>query len=302
MSKGFRLAPAILVLVLTSCWRDLPRVDMNDTIATQGGPVKADGRPALRIAVGAMISPETTRDYYEDLLRLIADRMGRRAVFAQRRTYAEVNAMVAGKEVDLAFVCSGPYVQGHDEFGMEILAVPVVHGEKVYHSYIVVQKDSPFESLDDLRGRRFAFTDPISNAGHFVPCYMLAQRGETPESFFSETFYSRSHDDSLRSVADGLADGAAVHSLVWDFMYTVDPSFTSRIRIIGKSPPYGIPPVVVHPGLEPNIKRRLKELFLSLHEDKEAAPLLRRLLIDRFEEGKDGMYNTVRDVRRAITE
>ena len=34
----------------------------------------------------------------------------------------------------------------------------------------------------------------------------LAKRGETPESFFGETFFTNSHDNSIKAVAEGLAD------------------------------------------------------------------------------------------------
>jgi len=243
-----------------------------------------------------MISPETIRAYYDELLDLIAGKMGRRARFSQRRTYAEVNDMVMKKEVDLAFVCAGPYTEGKKAFGMEMLVVPVANGKTVYHSYIIAGKSSPIRSLDDLRGKKFAFTDPQSNTGSLVPTYMLAKKGETPKSFFREVFYSNGHDNSIRAVADGQADGAAVDSLIWEFINRVDPELTGKTRIIAKSPPYGIPPVVVSAGLDEATKKRLKEIFLTLHEDNNAAPLLAKLQIDRFVEGNDAMYDSVREM------
>jgi phosphonate transport system substrate-binding protein len=270
-----------------------------DQISTGAAkPVGNDQRETLRIAVAAMISPETTRSYYDDLLRVIANRVGRRAVFSQRRTYAEVNALLKNREVDVAFVCAGPYTQGHDEFGMEILAVPVVHGVSVYHSYIIARQGSKFGSLQEMRGQKFAFTDPNSNTGCLVPTYMLARNGEKPETFFRETFFSRSHDNSIKAVAEGQADGAAVDSLIWEFINTINPALTSRTRIIEKSPPYGIPPVVVHPQIDPGLKKELKKIFLTLHQDREAAALMAKLQIERFVEGNNAMYETVREMSR----
>lgn len=290
------------LLSLAACEQKRTEVNLEqETARTKASATDPqDTRQPLHIAVGAMISPETTRVYYEDLLKLIADKMGRRAVFTQRRTYGEINEMIRKKEVDLAFVCSGPYTQGKREFGMEILAVPVANGKTVYHSYIIVHRSSSIQSLDDLRDGKFAFTDPQSNTGSLVPTYMLARRGETPKSFFREYFYSNSHDNSIRAVADGQADGAAVDSLIWEFMNKVDPELTSRTRVVAKSPPYGIPPVVVNAGLDPAVKKQLKEILLSLHTDKEAAVLMRKIQIDSFTKGDDAMYNTVRDMSRWI--
>ena len=289
-----------ILLGLSGCGDERPTVDLKGD--SSGGKsstrVVKDHRATLRVAVGAMLSPQITREYYQHLMKLIAERVGRRAIFSQRRTYAEINEMVKAHEVDVAFVCSGPYTKGHQDFGMEILAIPVVNKQRTYHSYIIAQSDSHMKSFDDLKGRRFAFTDPNSNTGCLVPNYMLAKRGETPESYFRETFFTHSHDNSIKAVAQGLADGAAVDSLIWEFMNTVNPTDTSQTKIIEKSKPYGIPPIVVHPNLDGNLKHRLKSVFLSIHEDEEAAPLLQHIQIDRFVEGNDALYESVREMQK----
>ncbi len=290
----------LVTLLLTSCNDQRPTVDISSTADHKSSlPLVKDNRNAvLHIAISAMISPEITREYFQDLMELIADRVGRRAIFSQRRTYAEINELVQSHEVDVALVCSGPYTSGHKKFGMELLAVPVVHGQTVYHSYILAQRDSSIQSFEDLRGKKFAFTDPHSNTGCLVPTYMLAKRGETPDAFFTESFFTRSHDNSIRAVADGLADGAAVDSLIWEFMNTVDPTETSRTKIIEKSPAYGIPPIVVHPDLDDNLKQRLKAAFLSIHEEQKAIPLLHRIQVDRFTEAEDTLYDSVREMQQ----
>jgi phosphate/phosphite/phosphonate ABC transporter binding protein len=256
--------------------------------------------PTLRVAIAAMISPETTKEYYGDLMRVIGKRLGRRTVFLQRKTYAEVNRLLELKEVDLAFVCAGPYVDGRRRFGMEILAVPVVNGKSFYRSVTIVHRDSDIRTFDDLKGKRFAFTDPDSNTGHLVPRYVLSQRGTTPETFFSETFFTNSHDNSIRAVATGLADGASVDSLVWQFMKAADSDMAGLTRVVYESPEYGIPPVVVHPDLSADAKQRLKEIFLALDRDPDVEPLLRKLRIEGFAAGNDAAYDTVRDMQKWV--
>ncbi|MBS1158113.1 MAG: phosphonate transporter substrate-binding protein [Proteobacteria bacterium] len=275
------------------------QVNMTEVVKGETGP-----RPeaALRIAVSAMISPKDTENSYFDLLRLIGRHMGREVIFVQRKTYAEVNALLEQREIDLAFVCAGPYVDGHERFGMELLAVPVAHGGMVYHSYFIVSRDGPVKDFAGLRGRRFAFTDPNSNTGYLVPAYVLSRRGETPKSFFGETFFTNSHDNSIKAVADGLADGAAVDSLIWEYINATNPVDTARTRIIDKSPPYGIPPIVVHPALDPEFKRQLREVVLHLHEDPQAAALLKNIQIERFAVGNDAMYDSVRQMQRELKE
>ncbi len=299
--QRYLILAAILAIVASALWYVLfssqgVKVEFEKT--SPAPPAAEDKRPVLRVAVAAMISPEATRDNYNELLHIIGDKVGRRVIFLQRRTYAEVNALIEKKEVDLAFVCSGPYVAGKDRFGLEILAVPVSHGRSVYYSYIIVNKDSTAGSLSDMRGKTFAFTDPDSNTGYLVPTYMLAQQGETPGSFFKHTLFTNSHDNSIKAVADGQVDSASVDSLIYDFLYTAGDPNAARTRILTKSSPYGIPPVVVHPALNNNLKLQLKAALLSLHQDPEARKLLDKLQIDRFQEGDPGMYDSVREMNR----
>lgn len=304
------LTGALGVLVIASMFRlsglgggdGVTTIDFGDVVPAHHAAEAdiGDGRPTLRIAAGAMVSPKKTRRQYDDLLRLIADRVQRRALLTQRKTYAEINDMIERRQVDVAFVCSAPYVEGKAKFQMELLVVPVTYGTTTYHSYTIVHRDSPANSFDDLRGKVFALTDPDSNSGCLVPKYMLAQRGETLESFFGEFYYTYAHDNAIRAVAEGMADGAAVDSVIWEYLQETDPTHTALTRVVEKSPPYGSPPVVVHPDLDADLKGRLREAFLTLHEDQQARSILRTLRIDRFAEVDDAAYDSIRRMRRVV--
>ncbi len=276
------------------------KIDFNDVVESNGSHPEDKGLPELRIAVAAMISPKYTYRYYVDLLNLIGNLTDRTVRFIQKKTYAEVNDMMSRNEIDLAFVCSGPYVSGKEKFGMAIIAVPLCHGEKVYYCYFITSKTGDIRSFNGLRGKTFAFTDPLSNTGYVVPNYILAMRGETPESFFRKTFFTHSHDNSIQAVADGLADGAAVDSLIYNFMQTKNRELTEKTIVIDQSPPYGIPPVVVSPEIDPELKQKLKDIFLSVHQHPQGKKILQNLQIDRFIEGDDEDYDTVREMQHFI--
>ncbi len=248
----------------------------------------------LRIAVGAIISPTKTLVFYEEIFDYVGEKLGRDVVMVQRKTYAEVNFLMEQGSIDAAFVCSRPYVDGHRDFGMELLCVPVCSGRTEYYSYFIVHKDSPIRKLEDLRGKVFAFSDRLSNTGMLVPTYTLARMGETPESFFGNTTFTYSHDNSIRSVAERFVDGAAVDSLIWEYFNAKEPEWTSQTRIIHKSPPFAIPPVVVSPRTDPELKEALRRVFLSMHQDPKGRAILQKVLIDRFAAIKDSAYDAIR--------
>lgn len=254
----------------------------------------------IRIAIGGMITPREGFGYYKQLLDYIGEKLQRPVEFVDRGDYAEINKLIATGDVDLAFVCGGPYVEGHDKFGMQLLVAPQSHAGTVYYSYIIVSIDSPINSFEGLRGKSFAFTDPLSNSGKLVPMYMLAKMGETPDSYFKSHIYTHKHDKSIMAVAQKIVDAAAVDSLIWEYVNQANPELTAKTKIIAKSPPYGIPPVVVRPGLDPEFKRQLREIFLDIHKDARGREILDKMQIDKFVIIDDAAYNSIREMQSFV--
>jgi phosphonate transport system substrate-binding protein len=253
-------------------------------------------RDALKIAVGAIISPANSLVFYEDIFDYIGEKLGQEVQMVQRKTYAEVNFLIKEGRIDAAFVCSRPYIEGHRDFGMELLCVPVCFGKTEYRSYFIVHKDSPLQKLENLRGKDFAFSDPLSNSGMLIPEYVLAKMGQTPDSFFRKHIFTYSHDNSIRSVAEGDVDAAAVDSLIWDYLNAKKSEWTTQTRIIYRSAPCAIPPVVVSVGIDQELKEKLRSIFLDMHKDPKGRQILEKVLIDRFITIEDSAYDSIRQM------
>jgi len=247
-----------------------------------------------------MISPRETFILYRQLLAYLAKKSGKDLEFVQRKTYEEINELLGKGEIDLAFICSGPYASTKDRYGFLPLAVPEVQGSSFYRSYLIVNRNSPFQTLQDLRGQTFAFTDPDSNTGKLVPTFWLAELNQRPETFFSQTIFTYSHDNSILAVARGLVAAAAVDGLVWEYYQATNSVFTSKTRIIKKSEPYGIPPLVVSRHLPAAERERLQRALLSMHQDPEGKKILAGLLIDRFLPLQEEWYDPIRSMHRRL--
>jgi phosphonate transport system substrate-binding protein len=252
-----------------------------------------DPKP-LRIGVGAVMSPEGTVESYAELAAYFEEKLGRSVEVVQRRTYEEINELVAAGFVDIAFVCTSAYVAGHDIGAMDLLVIPEMGGKTVYRSVIIVPSGSTARTLEDLRGGVFAFTDPMSHTGRVYPTYSLLKRGETPETFFDDTVFTYGHDRSIEAVAAQVVDGAAVDNLVLAHVIAADPSIADKIRIIDTSPPFGIPPVVVPSGTPTSIRTLFEGLLIGLGDDPAGPEILAALGVDRFVYGNDSAYDGAR--------
>lgn len=262
--------------------------------ASQATAPAAGQKVPLRIAVAPVISPRESFKLYPPLLDYISRKLGRPVEFIQRRTYAEINELVRYGHADVAFVCDYAFVEAERDFGMQMLAAPVMMGQDFYQSYILVPKESDTASFYDLRGKAFAFSDPLSSSGWLFPTHLLRNLGERPESFFKRYVFTFSHDNTVKAVADKLVDGGAVDSLVYEFMVARDAQYGEKTRVIQVSERWGTPPVVVHPRIDPELREALKQIFLTIHEDEEGRKVLAPLAIDRFIAPNLPAYDDVR--------
>ncbi len=275
-------------------------VNFSKTIAVPSPNFEQQTSRHLKVAVAAMISPKETLIYYNELLAYIAGRLGYEVRLIQRRTYQEVNELFQKRRLDLAFICTGPYVAGQRLYGFEGLATPVIRGGPYYQSYLIVNKHSPIANLEQLRGKTFAFTDPDSNTGSLVPRYWLATMGKRPASFFSNSIYTYSHDNSIMAVARWLVDAAAVDGHQWEYFNLRNPQYTRMTRVIKKSELFGNPPLVVSVDLAAELKTAIGSVLFTMHEDPQGKRILDQLLIDRFEPPKEEWYRPVRDMYTKI--
>lgn len=256
--------------------------------------------PPLRAGVASMITPVSAFKYYQQVVEYIGEQLGRQVEMVHRTTYSEIDVLLENNEIDFAFICSSPYVLNNEKFGVELLVAPQVAGDVKYHSYIIVHKNSPIESFEQLRNKTFAFVDPRSNSGKLYPTFLLAKMNESPESFFSSFSYSYSHNKSVEIVAKKRAVGAAVDSIVYDFMNVSGSPYAAQTKVIHRSPAFGIPPVVVPLATSQFLKNSLRQIFLGMHLNESGKKILSAMRIEKFVEVPDSNYDGIRAMRAFI--
>jgi phosphonate transport system substrate-binding protein len=296
------LLMTIFLVTLIACGdgNQAETVDFSQRVSLVKPEATPKSEQTLRVAVGAMISPQKTFNIYHQLVDYIGRRTERPYKMVQRKTYGEINRMLGAGKIDLAFICAGPYTSGREQFGFEALAVPIIGGAPYYRAYLIVHRDSPFQALADLQGRVFAFTDPESNTGKLVPTFWLQQIGARPETFFRRTIYSFSHDNAILAVSRSLVDGAAVHSQIWEYLNRHQPETTARTRVIKRSRLFGNPPMVASRHLDMATRSRIRAELLHMHQNEEGSAILAELMINRFASPKEEWYESLEAIRSCL--
>lgn len=292
----------VFLLGILSCrsrHEEVKYVDFSKKMNIQNYKESRNG--LLRVAVASMTSPKQTLVYYQNLIQYIARKLNKKPHFIQRKTYREVNDLLAQGKLDLAFICSGALVDAWAKgIPLRVVAIPVINGQTYYHALIIVRKDSPYHKFDDLRGKRFAFTDPLSHTGYRYPLYLLKLRHSSPEEFFRTTFFTYAHDYSIQAVSRGIADGASVDELIYAYLKKTTPEAVKNIRVIHKSQPFGMPPVVCPAQLYPELAWKIQKILFHMHSDAQGKQILEKLNIQRFTSADSTSYDSVRKIYAVV--
>lgn len=260
-------------------------------------PARAE-QPPLRVGLTAVFLD----DQIAFLTRWriwLEEKLGRNVLFVQRGNYREIVDMVLNGKLDFAWICGYPYVRHRRE--LKLVAVPLWRGKPLYQSYLIVPADDTrSQSLLDLRGKIFAYSDPDSNSGYLYPRYALSTRSENPATFFSRTFFTWAHRKVVEVVGVGLADGGAVDGYVWEALAISHPNLTGATRIVERSPLLGHPPIVARPNIPDAELRRFRAALVTMAQDAQGAALLEQLHLDGFVESAPSLFDDIERMARVV--
>ena len=238
-------------------------------------------------------------DTYAYIARYVGEKIGRPTTLTVGQSFDQI----ADGQVDVAFLCGLPYATLAESptCPLELLAAPVLRGERyrhkpIYFSDVIVRKDSPYRSFDDLLSCAWAYNQKESHSGWKVVVYSLLKRGTTP-AFFGQLIETGSHLNSIAHVLKGQADATAIDSHVLDVFLAQNLAAAAALRTIDTLGPSSIPPVVIARSIDQTLRRNIQEVLLTMHEDPDAASALHTGAIERFVTVKDEDYNDIREMR-----
>ncbi len=253
----------------------------------------------IRFGLTAVVVRENLR-FLDQWAYYLSKEMGQPVKFVRRRSYREVMDMLESGSLDFAWICGFPFVQKRDPEFLKLISVPVYKGNPLYHSFIIVHNDSPYQSLDDLKGKTFAYSDPESNSGFLYPQYLLAQKDVNKETFFRRTFFTFNHAETVEAVADQFADGGAVDSYIWEYLKEFRPDLADKTRVINRSPAFGFPPLVARLGVNLETVWRMKRVILGMKNDPGGRKFLNGLKLDSFGDSPSSLFNNIRKMALKI--
>ena len=238
--------------------------------------------PVLRYGVITTETGEALSSVYKTFDQYLGRALGVKTEMFFAAEYAAVIEALKSNRVHLAQLYAGSYAAAFDAIqgDIEPLAMNVANGAMGYHSYLVVKADSPYQKLEDLKGKNLGLVDPNSTSGNNVPRFAMNKMGIKPEEFFANVVYTGSHENAIIALEQGQVDGA------FNWWNDDNESMLRRMerkgmakyddyRMIFKSDMIVNSPVAMLSALPDDLKAQIKDAFFNVDKnDPEAFKVL----------------------------
>ncbi|HEX9844980.1 MAG TPA: phosphate/phosphite/phosphonate ABC transporter substrate-binding protein [Candidatus Nitrosotenuis sp.] len=207
-------------------------------------------------------------------------------------SYAGVVEALRFGKADMAFMSAWPSylaVQKADAT-LEIAEVrEVVIGdtmtaETYYYSYWVVPKDSPYNTLEDLRGKRAAFPSPLSTSGYVTPMKTLVETGLItvesgkeidPKAYFSDVIFAGGYGQAWEALKNNKVDVSIIAGDVSEKLYREVRDNTKVVHEQGPIPSHG---VVFSKDMDAEAKQKVKDALLEMGKDESSKQIMKKLV------------------------
>jgi len=207
-------------------------------------------------------------------------------------SYAGVVEALRFGKADVAFMSAWPSYLAVEKAGAtleiaevrEVIIGDTLTAETFYYSYWVVPKDSPYNTLEDLRGKRVAFSSPLSTSGYVTPMKTMVETGlitvekgkeVDPKSYFSDVVFAGGYSQAWEALKSNKVDVSIIAGDVSEKLYREVRENTKTIHEQGPIPSHG---VVFSKEMDSDVKMKVKLAMLKMGTDESTKQIMRKLV------------------------
>lgn len=228
----------------------------------------------------------------------LSRRLESRVTFVTRDEYRPLHDLLVSGQIDALWTCGYPFVRFQSQ--LRLLAVPLYDGQPTYQSYLIrLRGDPTIHGWTDLRGKVFAYSDPLSNSGWLVAQRQLVAAGLSRRDL-GRSFFAHGHRNVAEAVAAGLANAGSIDGYVWETMRLQRMRSALQTEVVWKSTYYGFPPIVALRDDNREPLATLQAALLDMANDRTGRELLNALNLDGFVAGGPALFDSIRQLARSI--
>lgn len=218
-----------------------------------------------------IISTEATQNLKQDWQPILDDmskQTGMKVTAFFASDYAGVIEAMRFNKVQLAWFGNKSAIEAVDRANGEVFAQQVnADGTNGYYSHLIVHKDSPIKSLDEVlkNGKNYSFGngDPNSTSGFVVPGYYVFAQNKIDAKSHFKVVRSANHETNALAVANKQVDIATNNSENIEKISQRHADKFKDIRVIWTSPLIASDPLVMRKDLPDATKAKVKNFFFN---------------------------------------
>lgn len=273
----------VLIMGLTACQGTTGSAGLEkqeEQENASAGDVSMDKGGETTLVIGFV--PFQNSDQFIENLKpfdaLLSEKLHRKVESFVASNYVGVVAGLQSKKIQVAFLPPFAYLLAEQTAQAKaILMAKNKRGKVSYTSTIYVRKDSPIQSLEDLKGKKIAFVDQSSSSGYIFPASLLKQNGLAADKDYEQVL-SGGHDKSLQALLEEDVDAAAVFTEAPERYAKDFPEAKSDLRALATTKEVPGISVVVSGDLSETDRQSLQDFFLHLEKDEEALDIIKKVL------------------------
>ncbi len=241
---------------------------------------------------------------YKPLAGYLSEKTGIRVRLTILSRYGDIIDRFVQRGLDGAFFGDLTGALAIEKLDIEPLVRPVnLDGSTYSYGYIIVRKDSGIKTVADMQGKVLAFVDRATVTGYLFPLSYFRSHGvENLNDFFSEFYFTGSHDSSVYAVLDGRADIGCIKNSIYHNLVSRDPTIKSELRIIARSPLMPESTLCLRKDLPEDMKKMIKEVLLTMDRNEEGRKILAKLRAKRFIEASVEDFKPVYEMLKTLGE
>lgn len=253
--------------------------------AARISPASEQAPTLFRFAIVPQQSPRELAKRWGPIIQYISDRSGVPLQFQTANSLTTYQQEMKAGLYDISFINAYYYAAFSKDAGYKVFAQ---EKDAKFVGIMVVRKDSPYQTLEDLEGKQLAFSAPMAVTS------MLAYTQLKAKNINFTANYVISMDSVYRSVAKGLFPAGQGEARTFGSM---EPEIRDQLRILWSSDP--MPPFTfsAHSRVPQAVLQKVQKAMLEMADDPEGRDLLKAINMKGIAVAQDSEYDAVRKLK-----
>ena len=250
----------------------------------------------LRVALLPDENASTLIQNAQPLKKYLSETLGKKVEIVVTTDYSSmIEAMRFGR-IEIGYFGPFSYVLAKSRASeIEPFAVGVEKGKPTYNSILIAGADSPVKTLEDVKGKPFAFGDQASTSSHLAPRAHLVKHGLVGDVDY-KVVHLGTHDAVARAVQQGQIPAGALSEQIFRALIERGTIDETKVRQIGLSDPIPNYPITMQGYLAPELKEKIRAAFLTIQDPE----VLKSFRVEAFAPTDDTSYDILRETAQLL--